>query len=103
LGKKFTYMHALLADFRLHGENLSFRHRECSNAAERLVLEKQYAESAAIKRTYGWCRVERPPWVWLLDGFLFLYYGLKKFVLKRIYRKIHRLKSLSEDSSSKSH
>lgn len=86
LGKKFTYMHALLADFRMHGMNLSFRHRECTNASEHLVLEKQYAESMAIRRTYGWDSVAKPPKVWFLDGTLYCLYGLKKFLLKRFYR-----------------
>jgi len=95
LAKKFTYMHALLADFRIHGMNLSFRHKECRNATEALVLEKQYAESIAIRRTYGWHQVKRPPWVWFVDGLLFGYYGLKKFVLKRCYRRFVPLIRLS--------
>jgi glycosyltransferase involved in cell wall biosynthesis len=96
LGKKFTYMHAILADFRIHGMNLSFKHKECSNASEQLILEKQYAESIAIRRIYGWHRVTRPPWVWFADGFLYGYYEAKKFALKRIYRWLVPLKGLSE-------
>ncbi|MDB4414130.1 glycosyltransferase, partial [Akkermansiaceae bacterium] len=74
LGKKITYMHAVLADFRIHGMNLSFRNKDCSNASEQLVLEKQYAESSAIRRAYGWKRVTKFPWVWFVDGFLYGYY-----------------------------
>lgn len=97
LGKKFTYMHALLADFRIHGMNLSFRHKECSNASEQLVLEKQYAESIAIRRAYGWHKVSKPPWVWFVDGLLFQYYALKKFVIKRFYRRFNSLIQFGQD------
>jgi glycosyltransferase involved in cell wall biosynthesis len=97
LGKKFTYMHALLADFRLHGMNLSFRNKKCGNASEHLILEKQYAESIAIRRAYGWHRVSKPPWVWFLDGIIFQYYAIKKFLLKRFYRVFVPLISLSKD------
>jgi glycosyltransferase involved in cell wall biosynthesis len=88
LGKRFTYMHALLADFRIHGMNLSFRHQQCSNVSEELILQKQYAESIAIRRAYGWHQVVRPPWVLFVDGLLISIYGLQKFLLKRIYRMI---------------
>ena len=97
LGKKFSYMHALLADFRIHGMNLSFRHKECSNASEQLVLEKQYAESIAIRRAYGWHKVSKPPWVWFLDGVIFQYYVLKKFVIKRLYRRFNSLIEFGQD------
>ena len=86
LGKKFIYFHARLADFRLHGENLSFRHLSSENASGRLVLEKQYAESTTIRRVYGRQSFTKPPWMWFVDGFSYGYYGLKKFVLKRFYK-----------------
>ena len=95
LGKKFTYMHALLADFRLHGMNLSFRNKNCKNASEQLVLEKQYAESSAIRRTYGWQGLTKVPWVWFVDGMLFGYFQLKKFILKRLYRRFVPLIEIS--------
>jgi hypothetical protein len=102
LGKKFTYMHAILADFRMHGENLSFRHRQGDTAGERLVLEKQYAESAAIKRVYGWSKIEKIPWVWFSDGFLYTYFTFKKFVLKRVYRRFVSLIPLPKKGSDQS-
>ena len=100
LGKKFVYMHALLADFRIHGMNLSFRHKECSNASEQLVLEKQYAESIAIRRAYGWHSVTKVPWVWFVDGMVFGFYQVKKFVLKRLYRAFVPLIEISESSNA---
>lgn len=96
LGKKFVYFHARLADFRIHGENLSFRHIRCNNASGRLVLEKQYAESMAIRRTYGQQRFSKPPWVFFADGLSFGYFGLKKFVWKRVYRSCVSEISFSE-------
>lgn len=97
LGKKFSYMHALLADFRIHGMNLSLKNKECADASERLVLEKQYAESAAIRRTYGWHKFADPPWAWIFDGILFGVYGLQKFIYKRVYRTFVPLTKLPEE------
>lgn len=86
LGKKFCYMHAILADFRIHGQNLSLKNWNCDGASERLILEHQFAESYAIRRVYGLKFVSNPPWIWFLDGVLFSYYRLKIFILKRFYR-----------------
>ena len=96
LGKKFCYMHAILADFRIHGKNLSLKNKDCDGASGRLVLEQQYAESNAIRRVYGWKFVSNPPWIWFLDGVLFGYFGLKKFMLKRLYRAIFPLIKVSK-------
>ncbi|MDB4688761.1 glycosyltransferase, partial [Akkermansiaceae bacterium] len=100
VGKKFSYMHTRLADFRIHGMNLSFKHKECSTVSDQLVLEKQHAESIAIRRSYGWHQVTAPPWVWFLDGALFLYYQAKKFTLKRIYRAFKPLIELPVENSA---
>jgi len=100
LGKKFTYMHALLADFRIHGMNLSFRHKEVTNASEQLVLEHQYAESTAIRRIYGSRKISKAPLVWMVDSVLFSYYALKKAFMKRIYRRFNSLIELEKNSHS---
>jgi glycosyltransferase involved in cell wall biosynthesis len=103
LGKKFLYMHALLADFRIHGMNLSFKHKECGNASEQLVLEKQYAESSAIRRAYGWHKVTKVPWVWFVDGVFFGYFQIKKFTFKRLYRTFMPLIKISGSSNVDRH
>lgn len=99
LGKRFVYMHALLADFRMHGMNLSFKHKDSSNATEQLVLEKQHAESIAIRRAYGWHKLTEPPWVWFTDGVIYLYFRIKKFVAKRFYKAFKTLIDLPRETS----
>lgn len=88
LGKDFAYLHSRIADFRMHGGNLSFRHRNKSDrsASEELVRQKQFAESATIIRCYGQQAVQSHPWVWFVDGILFGFFRIKKFVVKRVYR-----------------
>ncbi len=53
LGKKFQYVKEIVSDFRLHGENLSFRHQEKKDIDGLLDKELQYAEQRAIRRHYG--------------------------------------------------
>lgn len=88
LGKSFAYLHSRIADFRMHGGNLSFRHRNKSDrsASDELVRQKQFAESAAIIRCYGQQGIQSHPWVWFADGLLFGFFRLNKFLLKRVYR-----------------
>ena len=88
LGKKFGYLHARIADFRMHGENLSFRHRnkENRNASDELVRQKQFAESLTITRCYGQQVIKTTPMVWFVDGFFNIFFKAQKFLLKRIYR-----------------
>ena len=91
LGMRFSYLHARLADFRQHGGNLSLRNRGGeSGISDELKLQKQYAETIAIRRFYGWQGVQSAPWVWFFDGLAFGYYQLKKFFCKRLYRLLRR-------------
>ena len=52
-GKYFVYFPKILADFRLHGENISQRHIGKEGVDNLLDLQLQYAESRAIRRAYG--------------------------------------------------
>lgn len=52
-GKKFSYLPRVLADFRWHGENLSIKNFGGDSVDDWLTLQKQFAESRAIKRAYG--------------------------------------------------
>jgi glycosyltransferase involved in cell wall biosynthesis len=52
-GKKFAYLPMILADFRLHGNNISQKHLGKNGIDQALSLQLQYAESRAIRRTYG--------------------------------------------------
>ncbi len=51
--KKFVYLPEVLADFRLHGKNLSQKHLGARGIDEQLDLQLQYAESIAIRRSYA--------------------------------------------------
>lgn len=52
-GKKFVYLPEVLADFRLHGNNLSHKHLRAKSIDEQLDVQLQFAESRAIRRTYA--------------------------------------------------
>lgn len=103
LGKSFAYFHSRIADFRMHGGNLSFRHRNKKDrsASDELVRQKQFAESAAIIRCYGQKTIQSHPWVWFADGVLFGFFRIKKFFLKRVYRMFVPVVSLEETSGEK--
>ena len=98
VGKKFGYLHARIADFRMHGENLSLRHRnkEDRGASEELVRQKQFAESLTIVRCYGQQLIKNPPWIWFVDGVFNVFFKIQKFLLKRIYRWFVPLKTLEQ-------
>ena len=106
-GKKFGYLHARIADFRMHGENLSFRHRnkENRNATEELVRQKQFAESLTIMRCYGQQVVKNPPLTWFVDGVFSIFFRIQKFLLKRFYRWFVPVKVLEQPGidESKNH
>lgn len=51
--KKFVYMPEILANFRLHGDNLSHKHLGAKIIDDQLDLQLQLAESRAIRRTYA--------------------------------------------------
>ena len=53
LKKKFAYLPVVLADFRLHGDNISQKHLGKDGVNQALSLQLQYAESRAIRRVYG--------------------------------------------------
>jgi len=53
LGKKFVYMKCILADFRMHGENISQRNLGCIDVDGLLRLEQQRSEARSVRRAYG--------------------------------------------------
>jgi glycosyltransferase involved in cell wall biosynthesis len=72
-GMKFEHVPVTVADFRMHGGNLSQRHRGSNRDMERiLAAERQYIESRAIRRAYGVTLFEDPYLNGLVDGFLWL-------------------------------
>jgi glycosyltransferase involved in cell wall biosynthesis len=90
LGKRFVYFPRVLADFRLHGENLSMRNHGAKGADEWLKLQKQFAESRAYRRAYGkiWFLDENLNV--LVDSLFYLFFRVLKPVLRRFHlRKVH--------------
>lgn len=77
-GKRFGLYPELLARFRLHGENLSFRNTESQDIERILGYQKQIAESIAIRRAYGWTLFNHPIANSIPDAVLWMGYRIKK-------------------------
>ncbi|MDB6080649.1 MAG: glycosyltransferase [Akkermansiaceae bacterium] len=72
-GLSFAPIPAVLADFRLHGDNASMRHLKASRDLDAiLAAERQHIESRAIRRAYGFTPFEDPYLNGLSDGLLWL-------------------------------
>jgi glycosyltransferase involved in cell wall biosynthesis len=88
-GKRFAYYPCVLADFRIHGQNLSFKNEKAKSVDECLALQYQYSEARAIRRAYGatWFKDENLNGV--VDTILQIFYRLLKPLLKLCYK--HKL------------
>lgn len=53
LGKRFSYLPCVLADFRIHGESISHKHLTSTDIDGVLQHQKQIAEPTTIRRIYG--------------------------------------------------
>lgn len=84
-GKRFRYLPMPLAAFRVHGNNLSLRHLGGRTFAEILTLQKQFAEGAAIRRTYGITLTRHPFLQGAADAVLFALFGAAKTVVRPVY------------------
>lgn len=82
IGMKFVYLPRVLADFRLHGDNLSKRNLEGSDVNAWLRLQRQYAETRAFRRTYGRIMFADENLNTLVDSLFFIFYRVLKLVLK---------------------
>src|SRR5690606_31005315 len=81
LNKCFSYLPQVLADFRLHGENLSKKNYQIDDASSWLKLQTQFAESRAYRRAYGHNLFRDDNLNSLVDSLLYIYYRLVKFTL----------------------
>jgi glycosyltransferase involved in cell wall biosynthesis len=86
-GKRFEYLPEILAEFRRHGGNLSLRNRAAGGMAARLELEKQYAESRAIRRHYGLTFFSSEHLNAVVDAGLFHWFLGQKWLLKRWFQR----------------
>lgn len=72
-GMRFEHVPVTVADFRMHGGNLSQRHLGKSRDMEHiLAAEMQFIESRAIRRAYGVTLFRDPYLNGLVDGLLWL-------------------------------
>ncbi|MES2474565.1 MAG: glycosyltransferase family 2 protein [Verrucomicrobiota bacterium] len=72
-GLRFEHVSLNMADFRMHGGNLSQRNLGKSRDMDRILsAERQYIESRAIRRAYGVTLFSDPYLNGLVDGLLWL-------------------------------
>lgn len=91
-GKHFSYLAAILAEFRLHGENTSFRRYQKEGVEGHLALQKQWAEGAAIRREYGVSLFHGEHANGLVDAAFYYFFLVQKAILKRTYRILRPLR-----------
>jgi glycosyltransferase involved in cell wall biosynthesis len=83
---KFSYFPKVLADFRIHGNNLSMKNYSVSSAEACLRLQKQFAETRAYRRAYGKVIFQDENLNALVDSLLYIYWRIAKILYKRIFR-----------------
>jgi glycosyltransferase involved in cell wall biosynthesis len=82
-GLRFGHVPVTVADFRLHGGNLSQRHLGRTRDMEQiLAAERQHVESRAIRRAYGITLFEDPYLNGLVDGILWIAAKVWKGMMK---------------------
>jgi len=85
-GKRFTYMKAVFADFRMHGENLSQKHLLKKDVDGVLAFQLQNAEPRTIRRIYGISLFKNDFLNGGVDSIIYIIFRLQKFILRRIYQ-----------------
>jgi hypothetical protein len=84
-GYKFRYLPKVLADFRVHDGSLSRKNYGAGDAEACLRLQKQFAETRAIRRAYAKTFFRDENLNTLVDSVLYLFYRCLKPVLKLLY------------------
>mgnify|MGYP000044152677 CR=1 FL=1 len=82
LGKKFSCIPNIIADFRVHGENLSLGFGDMKDASNCLKRQYMGAESIAIRRTYGITLFKNWHLNAMADCILYYFYKILKQPLK---------------------
>ena len=85
-GKKFVYLPEVLADFRLHGNNLSHKHLGARTIDEQLDVQLQFAESRAIRRSYAPQLTKNEQINSLVDCILHFAFKIQRQLLVRLNR-----------------
>ena len=83
---RFCYFPRILADFRLHGGNLSMRNYDQKDIDGCLTIQKQLSESRAIRRAYSGVNWSNDHLNSVVDALLYFFFLGWKFFLKRIVR-----------------
>lgn len=87
LGKRFSYLPRVLADFRLHGHSISQRSRGRADMKNVLRMQRQIAEPRAVRRIYGIKLFGDESLNAVVDGILYHFYRLKKGILRALYAR----------------
>jgi glycosyltransferase involved in cell wall biosynthesis len=82
LGKTFIHFPKALADFRMHGENISQKHLDPKDLNQVLSRQRQLAEGRTIRRYYGWTLFNNDHLNSVVDCLLFYVLKLQKGILK---------------------
>ena len=85
-GMKLIHFPKVLADFRMHGENISQKLLEAKGIDNLLSLQLHLAESRAIRRCYGWSFFKNDHLNCAMDCFLAYWFRLLKLPLKLMNR-----------------
>jgi glycosyltransferase involved in cell wall biosynthesis len=85
-GFRYSYLPKAIADFRLHGNNLSMRNYGVKSADACLTLQKQFAETRAYRRAYGKPFFGDENLNALVDSIFYIIFRCIKPILKLAYR-----------------
>ena len=88
-GKRFSACPEILAQFRIHGRNLSIKNSHRRDVDEHLRYQLQIAESVAIRRAYGWTLFHHPVADSLPDALWWYYYRAKSGIIKILMRILY--------------
>ena len=80
------YLPEVLADFRLHGNNLSHKHLGARTIDEQLDVQLQFAESRAIRRSYAPQLTKNEQINSLVDCILHFAFKIQRQLLVRLNR-----------------
>lgn len=95
-GKSFKMLNDVVANFRLHGGNLSQDIKDFSDASLSRKNNIPIAERIAVRRTYGYTLFKNPEHNLALDGLLYLFYKTARRVA---YLSIRALSMLDRNGT----
>lgn len=87
-GKKFIHYPVVLADFRMHGDNISQKHYQAQGIDQILTHELAIAESRAIRRQYGITLFKNDHLNNVVDAVLYFGFRGYKLMLKLLHKPV---------------